>query len=108
MRKLVVFIILAFGIAVLAPPVIDAAAKTIVVKLSSEQVANVCGKNIQTGGGHSGCAISCGNGKQICEFDCDNKSKQCGGQCVTCPQRKFPWGENFPAHVVKKDVRVAR
>ena len=73
-----------------------------------QQVASVCGKNAQTGGGHTGCTKSCGGGTQVCDFDCNNKSGKCTGSCVTCAQRKFPFGENFPTHVVKKDVRVAR
>ena len=82
--------------------------KTIIVKLTSQQVANVCGKNMQTGGGHSGCSKNCGAGnKQICDFDCNNKTKQCGGQCVTCAQRKFPFGNNYPTHVVVMSVKAA-
>src|SRR4029078_10528061 len=74
------------GLAALAFAVSEASAKTITVKLTSEQVSNVCGKSLQTGGGHSGCTKSCGNG-HICDYDCSNKTKQCGGQCLTCPQR---------------------
>ena len=66
------------GLAALAFAVSEASAKTITVKLTSEQVANVCGKSLQTGGGHSGCTKSCGNG-HICDYDCSNKTKQCGG-----------------------------
>ena len=84
----------------------EASAKTITLKLTSEQVANVCGKSRQTGGGHSGCTKSCGNG-HICDYDCSNKTKQCGGQCLTCPQRRFPFGTNFPAHVVNMSVKAA-
>ncbi len=107
MRKSFAILALLIACAALLPAAHGAFAKTVTVKLSSEQVANVCGKNIQTGGGHTGCAISCGNGKQICEFDCDNKSKQCGGQCVTCPQRKFPWGDKYWIHAVNKAVKAA-
>ena len=100
-RKLAVAFALCAGLAGLAFAVTDASAKTIIVKLTSQQVANVCGKNMQTGGGHSGCSKNCGAGnKQICDFDCNNKTKQCGGQCVTCAQRKFPFGNNYPTHVV--------
>jgi hypothetical protein len=59
------------GLAALAFAVSEASAKTITVKLTSEQVANVCGKSLQTGGGHSGCTKSCGNG-HICDYDCSN------------------------------------
>jgi hypothetical protein len=108
MRKFVVLIGLVVGLAALAMVANDASAKTILVSLTQQQVANVCGKNTQTGGGHTGCTKSCGGGTQVCDFDCNNKSGKCTGSCVTCAQRKFPFGENFPAHVVKKDVRVAR
>lgn len=109
MRKLVVVFALFVGLAGLAFAVTDASAKTITVKLTSQQVANVCGKNMQTGGGHSGCSKNCGAGnKQICDFDCNNnKTKQCGGQCVTCAQRKFPFGNNYPTHVVNMSVKAA-
>jgi len=59
------------GLAALAFAVSEASAKTITVRLTSEQVANVCGKSLQTGGGHSGCTKSCGNG-HICDYDCSN------------------------------------
>jgi hypothetical protein len=94
------------GLAALSFAVSDASAKTITVKLTSEQVANVCGKSLQTGGGHSGCTKSCGNG-HICDYDCSKKTKQCGGQCLTCPQRRFPFGTNYPAHVVNMSVKAA-
>ena len=108
MRKFVVLFGLVVGLATLAMVANGASAKTIFVPLTQQQVANVCGKNAQTGGGHTGCTKSCGRGTQVCDFDCNNKSGKCTGSCVTCAQRKFPFGENFPAHVVKKDVRVAR
>jgi hypothetical protein len=108
MRELVVLLALALGIAVLAPPVMDAAAKTIVVKLSKEQVATVCGKKLSSNAGVSGCFKKCGaNGEHQCDYGC-NKKGQCSGQCLTCPQRKFPWGKRYPIHLVKKDVRLAR
>ena len=56
----------------------------------------------------SGCSKNCGAGnKQICDFDCNNKTKQCGGQCVTCAQRKSPFGNNYPTHVVVMSVKAA-
>ena len=41
------------------------------------------------------------------EIDCNNKTKQCGGQCVTCAQRKFPFDNNYPTHVVVMSVKAA-
>jgi len=106
--EICVVIALFIGLAGLAFPATDAGAKTIIVSLTSQQVANVCGKNLQTGGGHSGCTKNCGAGnKQICDFDCNNKTKQCGGQCVTCAQRRFPFGTSYPAHVVNMSVKTA-
>jgi hypothetical protein len=97
------------GLAGLAFPGTDASAKTIIVTLTSQQVANVCGKNMQTGGGHLGCTKNCGAGnKQICDFDCNNKTKQCGGQCVTCAARRFPFGTNYPVHVLNMSVKAAQ
>jgi hypothetical protein len=108
MRKLVVLLTLVLGFAVVAPPVMDAAAKTIIVKLNKEQVATVCGKKLQSNAGVSGCFKKCGaNGEYTCDYGCNQKG-QCGGQCVNCPQRKFPWGKHYPIHAVKKDVRLAR
>jgi hypothetical protein len=58
------------------------------VKITQQQVANVCGKKLQTGGGHSGCTKACGlNGEHQCDFDCNNKTGKCEGQCLTCSAR---------------------
>ncbi|SRR5581483_8167622 len=109
MRKFLVLLGLIAGLAALAIVVTDASAKNpIVVGLTSQQVANVCGKNLVSGGGHSGCVKDCGpQNKYVCDFDCNNKTGKCGGQCLTCPARKFPFGQNFPAHVVKQTLRWA-
>lgn len=103
MRKSIILIV---GLFAFAFVVGDAAAKTIAVKITQQQVANVCGKNMQTGGGHSGCTKSCGAQKEnVCDFDCNNKTGNCTGTCVTCAARKFPFGKGFPAHVVTKAVK---
>jgi hypothetical protein len=108
MRKSIILKVgLVIGLAVLAF-VANAEAKSIFVPLTQQQVANVCGKDTSTGGGHTGCSKTCGLKKEnVCDFDCNNKSGKCTGSCVTCAQRKFPFGENFPAHVVKQTVRFA-
>ena len=81
-------IIFALALATSALIVGAATAATISVKITQEQVGNVCGKNMQTGGGHSGCSKQCGSNKQyVCDFDCNNKSGNCTGTCVTCPTR---------------------
>jgi hypothetical protein len=106
MRIFALLFAFVIGLAALTFAVSEASAKTITVKLTSQQVANVCGDRVETGGGHSGCSKPCGNGKHICEYDCNNKTKECGGQCLTCPQRKFPWGDNYSSHVVTKAVKA--
>lgn len=107
MHRFVVLFALAMGLAATAFAVSDVSAKTIAVKLTMEQVATVCGKKLQSGGGHTGCAKKCGTkGEHICDYDC-KKGGQCEGTCYTCPQRKFPFGKKFPAHVVNMSVKSA-
>lgn len=109
MRK-VLMLLAGLGLAftfVLALSPENASAKTVLVKLTQQQVATVCGGDLKPGGGgHSGCTKSCGR-KQICDYDCDKKG-QCVGQCVTCPQRKLPLGENAPKRVIKNAVRATQ
>jgi hypothetical protein len=108
MRRFLVLCGLFIGVATLAFAPSDASAKPITVKLTQQQVATVCGKELSSAGNRSGCHKNCGAGnKQICGFECDNKTKQCGGQCVTCAARKFPFGTAYPGHVVNKSVRQA-
>lgn len=79
MRKSVSLIIV--GVALAAMVSSAAVAKTIVVRLTEQQVANVCGKQSSSGGGHTGCTKSCG--QYVCDYDCTKKG--CGGQCLNCP-----------------------
>jgi hypothetical protein len=106
MRRLVGLFVLMMGLAALAFAMSDVSAKGIAVSLTKEQVATVCGKKLQSGDGHSGCTKACGSkGQYVCDFDC-HKNK-CEGSCFTCKQRKFPFGKNFPAHVVIMSVKAA-
>ena len=72
-------------------------------------MANVCGKNVSTGGGHSGCGKACGSEKQYqCDFDCNNKTGQCTGTCLTCESpRLIGLGKDSPKRVIKHSVRAA-
>jgi hypothetical protein len=99
MRNLLILIV---GLAISVLVVGDLAAKTISVSITQQQVKNVCGREVATGGGHSGCSKSCG--KYQCNYDCNNKTGKCEGQCLTCPARKFPFGTQFPASVVNKQL----
>ena len=84
---------------------VSADAKTILVKLTTSQVANVCGKQLQSGGGQVGCSKKCG--QYACEYNC-NKSG-CSGQCVTCPGQGrviFPGLES--KRVIKNAVKSSQ
>lgn len=77
------------------------------VKLTEQQVKDVCGSKLQTGGGHSGCTKACGlNKEHQCDFDCDNKKGKCEGQCVTCGARFV--GKNSTRRVINTDVRASQ
>ncbi len=110
MRKVLMLVAglgLAFSFFLASSPQ-NAFAKTILVKLTQQQVATVCGGELKPGGGgHSGCTKSCGAKKHMCDYDCDKKG-QCVGQCITCPQRKLPLGENAPKRVIKNAVRATQ
>jgi hypothetical protein len=108
MRIFAVAFAFAVGLAALAVAVNQVSAKGVAVSLTKEQVATVCGKKLQSGGGHTGCTKACGNkGQYVCDFDCDKSKNKCEGSCFTCQQRKFPYGANFPAHVVLMSVKTA-
>ena len=86
MRKSI-WLIVGMALVVIVSSAADA--KTIIVTLTQQQVANVCGNQQSTGGGHSGCTKSCG--QYVCDYDCTKKG--CGGQCINCPgtdRRIFP------------------
>jgi hypothetical protein len=105
MRKIIMVLI---GLAAFALLVDEAAAATISVKITQQQVANVCGKNMQTGGGHSGCTKTCGLQKEhYCDFDCNNKTGNCTGTCVTCQARKFPFGKHYPIRVINQSLKAS-
>jgi hypothetical protein len=77
MQMRFLFILLSMGF--LALHVAPAEAKG--VKLTPEQVKTVCGKDIQSGGGNTGCTKNCGlNGQNICDYNC--KGGKCEGQIV--------------------------
>ena len=50
-------------------------AKIIQVKVTQQQVKDVCGKHLQTGGGHSGCGVNCAGGN-LCSFDAAKQGAQ--------------------------------
>jgi hypothetical protein len=59
-----------FVIAVAALGLGQAQAKSI--KITEQQMKNVCGKNVESGGGHTGCSKVCG--QFICDYDCTKKA----------------------------------
>jgi len=78
MRKWIMFIV---ALAVAFTFVPDEAAA---VKISQQQVKDVCGSKLQSGGGAMGCEKKCGlNGEHTCDFGC-NPQGQCEGVCKTC------------------------
>jgi hypothetical protein len=102
MRKLVMFIV---GLAAFAliPPEVAAA-----TKLTSQQVANVCGSALKTETtGVSGCRKECGlNKEHSCQFGCYKGG--CWGNCDTCGQRRsalFP--KLYSNRVVRGALRAS-
>ncbi len=82
-----------------------ASAKTVIVTLTTQQVATVCGKGLQSGGGHVGCTKNCGSYQ--CDYDCTKAG--CTGQCVTCPGQDRIILPGLPSKRVLKDaVRAAQ
>lgn len=74
MRRFVLSVIalVAFGAGVSEAPAF--------VKITKQQVANVCGSGLQTSNGHSGCTKACGVKKdQQCFYDCSEKTGDCHG-----------------------------
>jgi hypothetical protein len=57
-------------------------AKTVHVRLTTQQVATVCGKQLQSNPGKaSGCSKPCGH--YSCDYTCTKDG--CIGQCLNCP-----------------------
>jgi len=98
-------LLLIAGLALAALVPNAASAKTVLVKLTTQQVATVCGKDLQSGGGHVGCVKKCGSHQ--CDYDCTKSG--CTGQCYTCPgqDRKILPGLQSK-RVVKDAVRAAQ
>jgi len=96
-------LIAGLALATLIPNAADA--KTVLVKLTTQQVATVCGKDLHSGGGNAGCTKKCGS--HTCDYNC-NKNDGCTGWCVTCPgqNRKILPGL-MSKRVVKDAVRAA-
>jgi hypothetical protein len=79
MHKSVLFV---FGFVALAAFAL-VAHEAMAVKISPQQVKNVCGKQLQQGGGAMGCTKKCGlNGEHLCDFGC--LGNNCNGFCLTC------------------------
>ncbi|MDR3475961.1 MAG: hypothetical protein P4M09_30320 [Devosia sp.] len=57
-------------VAVLTVTVGSMAAARADTPLTQDQVNSVCGKDIKSGYGHTGCDKVCGNGKHVCDYDC--------------------------------------
>ena len=54
------------------------------VKITQQQVKNVCGSKLESNGGAMGCEKKCGlNGEHTCDFGC-NPQGRCEGVCKTC------------------------
>ena len=53
-----------------------------ITSLTQSQVENVCGKDLETGNGHSGCTKKCYNGTSTCIYDCSAKTGDCNGVAV--------------------------
>jgi len=104
MRKLVLMIIVGLAAFALFPSEAGA------VKITQQQVNNVCGSKLQSAGGHTGCVKTCGlNKEHQCDFDCTKQG--CEGTCVTCGvkvERSGFFGKIYSNRVVRQTVRTSR
>lgn len=71
MRKIVIacFTVAAIAVFAVAFTTNESAGKTI--KITEQQMKNVCGKKVETGGGQTGCTKKCGN--TVCDYNCNKK-----------------------------------
>jgi hypothetical protein len=80
------------------------------VKITEQNVKDVCGAKLQSGGGMMGCTKTCGsNGEHLCDFHCEGGNK-CEGQCLNCgvKERELPSKSSAIAlrnRVVKEEIR---
>ena len=103
MRKAVVFIVFVVALAAFALGPSEGVAAT---KLTSQQVENVCGKNLKTeASGVSGCFKECGlNKEHSCQFGCYKGG--CWGNCDTCGQKRSAIFPNlYSSRVVRSALR---
>jgi len=79
------------------------------VKLTTQQVATVCGKALQSHGSVAGCKKTCGANKEhVCEYGCskDAGGTSCEGDCTTCGDKRTVLFPNIYAkRVIKQTVR---
>jgi hypothetical protein len=82
------------------------------VKLTTQQVATVCGKALKSHGSVAGCKKSCGaNNEHVCEFGCskDKEGTSCEGDCTTCGDNRTSLFPNFYANrTVRQSIRNSR
>ncbi len=82
MRKSVLFMFGFVALAAFALVPHEAAA----VKISQQNVKDVCGSKLQQSGGAMGCTKKCGlNGEHLCDFGC--VGNDCNGFCLSCGVR---------------------
>jgi len=101
MRKLMVFMVVLASFGVLAQ---EGVAEP--VKLTGQQVENVCGKKLKTEpSGVSGCTKDCGaNNEQSCEFGCYKGG--CWGSCITCARARSAFFPNlYSSRIVRRALR---
>jgi hypothetical protein len=79
-----------------------------ITSLTKSQVENVCGKDLQTANGHSGCTKKCANGTSTCIYDCSHKTGDCNGVAVglTAGGGTEPTGPKFGAGAVPHSATV--
>jgi hypothetical protein len=78
MRK-IVFGLVALAAFALVPHEASAAG----VKITKQNVNDVCGAKLESGGGSMGCTKQCGlNGEHLCDFSCTGD--KCVGYCLSC------------------------
>ncbi len=82
------------------------------VKLTTQQVATVCGKALKSSGSVAGCKKACGaNNEHVCEFGCskDKGGTTCEGDCTTCGDNRTAVFPSFYANrMVRQSLRNSR
>ncbi len=101
LRSILLFALMAItGSALYAGPALA------ITSMTQSQVNNVCGPDLKTENGHSGCTKKCANGTSTCIYDCSQKTGECNGVSIGLVSGTPPAGPKWPNSLLTHPTEV--